>query len=175
VLVLTEVRRSIEDFDAGTGREVSSRDRFLRELDRLAHPFDREADPVHLTGSAIVTGPRGTVLHVHKRLRRWLQPGGHIDPGEAPWDTAARETREETGLLTVGTGSRPPFFHLDAHPAAGGHFHLDLRYLLRCGDADPSPAPGESQEVKWFGLDEAIAVADDGLVDALMRLKALKV
>jgi hypothetical protein len=50
-------------FDAATAREVASRTRFLAELDWLADPFNRNADAVHVTGSAIVTGPRGTVLH----------------------------------------------------------------------------------------------------------------
>ena len=126
---------------------------------------------MHVTGSAIVAGPRGTVLHLHKTLGIWLQPGGHIDAGEAPWEAAVRETEEETGLLGRHPPGGPVLFHLDAHPA-GEHFHLDLRYLLLCDDADPSPAAGESQEVRWFGLDEALAIADDGLVDGLRRLQA---
>jgi 8-oxo-dGTP pyrophosphatase MutT (NUDIX family) len=167
--LLQAVRRSIESFDAQSEREVASRALILTELDRLGDPFDRHADPVHLTGSAIVSGPRGTVLHLHKTLGRWLQPGGHIDPGEAPWEAAARETEEETGLEPRHAGAGPDLFHLDAHPA-GAHFHLDLRYLMLCGDTDPSPPPGESQEVRWFGLDEALAIADEGLVDGLRRL-----
>ena len=65
-------------------REAASKERFLAELDRLDDPFDELADPVHVTASAIVVGRRGTVLHLHKRLARWMQPGGHIDPGESP-------------------------------------------------------------------------------------------
>ncbi|HXW81960.1 MAG TPA: NUDIX domain-containing protein [Acidimicrobiales bacterium] len=152
---------------------MASRELILTELDRLTDPFDRYADPVHLTGSAVVAGPRGTVLHLHKTLGRWLQPGGHIDPGEAPWDAAARETEEETGLVPRPPGAGPDLFHLDAHPA-GAHFHLDLRYLLLCDDADPSPWPGESRQVRWFDLDEALAIADEGLVDGLRRLRMLQ-
>ncbi len=162
----------VEEFDARSRREVASRRRFLVELDRLADPFDRAADPVHVTGSAIVTGSRGTVLHLHKTLRMWLQPGGHIDAGETPWDAAVRETKEETGLLGRHPEGGPCLFHLDAHPA-GDHFHLDLRYLLYCDDADPSPGPEESREVRWFGLDETLDMADAGLVDGLRRLKRL--
>jgi 8-oxo-dGTP pyrophosphatase MutT (NUDIX family) len=141
-------------------------------MDRLADPFDRHAGPVHLTGSGIVSGPRGTVLHMHRSLHLWLQPGGHLETGEPPWEAALRETAEETGLPVRHPVAGPFLVHLDAHPA-NAHFHLDLRYLLLCDDAEPAPAAGESQEVRWFGLDEAMAIADAGLVDGLRRLDQL--
>jgi 8-oxo-dGTP pyrophosphatase MutT (NUDIX family) len=165
------VRQVVAAFDAGTPREVASRERSLAELARLADPFDRYADLVHVTGSAIVSGPRGTVLHLHKKLGLWLQPGGHLDPGESPWDAALREAGEETGLPVRFAAESPELFHLDVHLAAEDHVHLDLRYLLVCDDAEPAPPAGESQLVRWFGLDEALAVADEGLVDALRRLQ----
>jgi 8-oxo-dGTP pyrophosphatase MutT (NUDIX family) len=170
--VMAALRREVAAFDAVTTREVASKDRFLSELDRLADPFDRNADPVHVTGSAIVTGPRGVVLHLHKRLGGWMQPGGHVDSGETPAEAALRETREETGLAVRHPADGPLLIHLDAHPA-GPHVHLDLRYLLLSEDAEPSPPPGESQDVRWFTLAEAIGVADDALVDGLRRLRDL--
>lgn len=32
----------------------------------------------------------------------WQWPGGNMDPGETPWETAVRECREETGLVHEG-------------------------------------------------------------------------
>jgi 8-oxo-dGTP pyrophosphatase MutT (NUDIX family) len=139
----------------------------LDSLDSLPRPFDEDADPVHLTGSAVVVGQRGTVLHLHKRLHRWMQPGGHIDPGEAPWEAALRESEEETGLATRHPDGGPRLIHLDVHEAAAGHTHLDLRYLLLAPAEDPSPPPGESPEARWYEWDEALALADDALVGAL--------
>lgn len=169
--VTDELRRAVAGFDAATPREISSRSRFLAELGRLADPFDRDADPVHVTASAIVVGPRGTVLHWHKRVGGWLQPGGHVDAGEAPWQAALREASEETGLPVRHPDGGPLLVHLDVHDA-GPHVHLDLRYLLHGGDAEPSPPPGESPLVRWVSLADAIAVADPALVEALRRVAA---
>ena len=172
--LIRDVRTTVAGFAARTPREVESQRRFLAELERLPHPFAEQADAVHVTGSAIITGPRGVVLHFHKRLHMWLQTGGHVDLRETPWQAALRESVEETGLPLAHPQSGPHFVHLDVHPAAKGHTHLDLRYLLVLADeddAEPAPPPGESQEVRWFSWDEAIAVADDGLIDALRRLR----
>jgi 8-oxo-dGTP pyrophosphatase MutT (NUDIX family) len=152
-------------------RETAARRRLIGELERLARPFERDADPTHITGSAIVTGARGVVLHRHKLLGLWLQPGGHVDPGETPWEAALREAAEETGLDVRFADSGPALVHVDVHLAPHGHTHLDLRYLLVAPDTDPRPPAGESQEVAWFGWEEAIALADPGLVGALKRLR----
>jgi len=147
--------------------EAVARERILAALDTLERPFDKDADPVHVTGSAVVIGPRGTILHVHRRLGRWMQPGGHVDAGEEPCDAALRESEEETGLALSHPGEGPRLIHVDVHPAADGHTHLDLRYLLLASDADPSPPPGESPEVRWCTWEEAEALCDVALAAAL--------
>lgn len=157
-------------------RERSAIDQFLAALDVLEYPLDQDADPVHVTGSAIVIGPRGVLLLKHKRLGIWLQPGGHIDPGETPWDAALREAREETGLDVSFAGPLdddgvPELIHVDVHAGGRGHTHLDTRYLLDGGSADPTPPEDESQDVAWFEWDEAIEMADDGVKTVLENLK----
>jgi 8-oxo-dGTP pyrophosphatase MutT (NUDIX family) len=163
------VRAAVAAREPVDQRERVSIERFLAAFDLLVDPFSETADPVHVTASAIVVGPRGVVLHRHKRLGIWLQPGGHIDPGETPWEAARREAREETGLDVGPVTDR--LVHVDVHPGPRSHTHLDLRYLVDGGDADPAPAPGESQEIAWFDWAAAIERADDGLRGALLALR----
>jgi 8-oxo-dGTP pyrophosphatase MutT (NUDIX family) len=170
---LEQVRQSVVDRVPIDDDEQRSIDTFLSEFDRLSEPFSEHADPVHVTGSAIVTGPRGVILLRHKHLGFWLQPGGHVDHGEAPWQAAAREAGEETGLvMTVARfddDGTPSLVHVDVHRGGRGHTHLDLRYLLDGGDADPDPPAGESQEIAWFDWDTAIERADDERLTAALR------
>ncbi|HXQ60558.1 MAG TPA: NUDIX domain-containing protein [Acidimicrobiales bacterium] len=161
------VRGAVAGHVPTDAREGEARRRILDSLDQLPRPFDEDADPVHVTGSAVVVGRRGTVLHRHKRLHRWMQPGGHVDPGEAPWDAALRESQEETGLVVRHPAEGPRLVHVDVHEAAHGHTHLDLRYLLLAPDEDPAPPPGESPEARWYTWDEARDVADEALAGAL--------
>lgn len=169
-------------------RERDSIAEFVAAVERLraigADPFDQRDDPVHVTGSGVVVGRRGVVLLQHKRLGIWLQPGGHIDPGETPWEAAQRETVEETGLdvefidpadrqlLAVAAGAAPPVLHVDVHAGGRGHTHLDVRYLFGGDDADPSPPPGESQQIGWFDWPTAIARADPGLAGLLRSMSS---
>jgi 8-oxo-dGTP pyrophosphatase MutT (NUDIX family) len=149
-------------------REAAARRRFAAELDRLRRPFDQTADAVHITASAVVVGPRGVVLHRHKRLGLWLQPGGHVEPGEDPVDAARREVTEETGLSGDLVDIRP--VHLDVHGGGRGHVHLDLRWLIEA-QGDPAPHAGESPDVRWFGWDAAQAIADPGLAGFLWSFR----
>jgi 8-oxo-dGTP pyrophosphatase MutT (NUDIX family) len=88
-----------------------------------------------------------------------------------------RETREETGLLGAsftgpfGDGAAPVLAHVDVHPGGRGHTHLDLRYLIDGGDADPNPPEGESQAIGWFDWSAAIERTDPGLRGVLLALR----
>ncbi|MFN8020465.1 MAG: bifunctional NUDIX hydrolase family protein/GNAT family N-acetyltransferase [Acidimicrobiales bacterium] len=155
-------------------RERASIAAFVQQLDGLERPFDEHASKVHVTGSAIVvaeTPGKGVVLHQHKRLGLWLQPGGHIEPGETPWEGALREAAEETGLPVSFGPQGPQLVHVDVHPGPRGHTHLDLRYLVQSPAVPPRPPEGESQQVQWFPWHRAIAIAEPGLEGVLRALQ----
>jgi 8-oxo-dGTP pyrophosphatase MutT (NUDIX family) len=161
------VAASVASLTPVDARETAARTRILAELARLPAPFDETSDPVHVTGSALVVSDRGVLLHRHKRLGLWLQPGGHVDREEAPWAAAIRETREETGLAPRHPDGSPLLWHVDVHDGGRGHTHLDLRYLLVAAPEDPRPPAQESQDVHWFTWSRARELADPGLIAAL--------
>jgi 8-oxo-dGTP pyrophosphatase MutT (NUDIX family) len=167
-----DLRALVEGHEPASPREAGAKERFLEELSRLSEPYDEHADLTHVTASGIVVGRRGTVLHLHKRLGIWMQPGGHIDAGETPDIAARREATEELGLAVDHPASGPRLLNLDVHDAALGHTHLDLRYLLLAGDDDPHPPVGESPEARWCSWGEAMAIADAALVEALPVARA---
>lgn len=156
-------------------READSLEAFLSWSEHLERPFDEHGGPVHVTASAIVVddvrGAERTVLHLHKRLGMWLQPGGHIEAGETPAQAAVREAHEETGLAVRHLAAGPRFVHLDVHPGPRGHTHLDLRFLLVAPAVPPRPAEGESAHARWFDVEEAMRITDEGLRGALQALR----
>ena len=99
--------------------------RILDFVGRHPDPFDRGIAEGHLTGSAVVVSERGDrvlLLH-HRKLQRWLQPGGHADPRETSGEAVAlREAHEETGISGLALHPRAPRpFDVDVHaiPAFG--------------------------------------------------------
>jgi 8-oxo-dGTP diphosphatase len=71
---------------------------------------------------------QGRVLLVHhNKFRKWVPPGGHIEPGETFAATAVREFREETGI-TVRALSTQPLIHPPDHNATPEPvpFYVDL-------------------------------------------------
>lgn len=161
--------QSIVDFEPITNQEKNAQHIILEEAEKRRNIFDRYADPRHCTASAIIIGPRGIILHRHKKLQKWIQPGGHIDNGESPWDCVIREAKEETGLTVIHPSNGPLLFNLSCHDAFD-HYHLDIRYLLLGQDTEPTPPPGESQEVEWFQFEDALKIADDVIPDVILRI-----
>ncbi|MGW2782160.1 NUDIX hydrolase [Streptomyces populi] len=129
----------------------------------------------HLTASALVIDPsRGRVLlTLHRKLRMWLQMGGHCEPGDSTLAEAAlREALEESGVegLTLLPGGP---VRLDRHAIpAPCHWHLDVQYAA-LAPADAAPAiSDESLDLRWFAYGEVAEAADDSVVRLLEAARA---
>jgi 8-oxo-dGTP pyrophosphatase MutT (NUDIX family) len=130
-------------------------------LDSSGDPFSREHyGPGHFTASGFVLSPDGgsVLLVLHRKLNRWLQPGGHIDPADADLFAAAcREVAEETGLNHLpAEGDDGGVFDVDIHPIPArktepAHEHFDVRFLLRASATDIT-RNDETHDAEWVPL-----------------------
>jgi 8-oxo-dGTP pyrophosphatase MutT (NUDIX family) len=180
--------------------ESESVARFGSFLQSHAAVFERSHVPGHFTGSAWLVSADGekVLLMLHRKLGRWLQPGGHADGDADLARVALREAQEETGVagLRVETG----IFDIDRHriasripvacpdgPASPSvfapgerssacasaleHWHYDVRYVVRAGEDERFTTNGESRALAWRPVAD---VADDASLDASLRRMARK-
>jgi 8-oxo-dGTP pyrophosphatase MutT (NUDIX family) len=145
-------------------------------LDHLeAHPDGmwKACGDGHITASALVVdASRGRVLlTLHRKLRMWLQMGGHCEPADETLAAAAlREATEESGIagLTLLPGGP---VRLDRHhtPCA---WHLDVQYAALAPAGAVEAISDESLDLRWFGYDEVATVADESVVRLLEATRA---
>lgn len=128
----------------------------------------RSCAEAHLTASCLVVAPdrrRVAVLH-HRKLGRWLQPGGHAD-GEGNLAAAAlREAQEETGVddLAVVVPAVDLDIHRVAPPGEPPHLHLDVRFVLLAPAGAALRRNHESTALRWIEPDALDEIdADRGL------------
>ncbi|MFC5437697.1 NUDIX hydrolase [Rhodanobacter umsongensis] len=141
-----------------------------------ANAFERSNTAAHFTGSCwLVNGDGAKVLLMnHRKLDKWLQPGGHADGDSDLARVALREAQEETGVsdLHVEGG----IFDLDRHriPARAHepeHWHYDVRHVVRARGDDRFAINGESHALAWRSV---VEVASDSSLDASLRRMAQK-
>lgn len=155
-------------------REAEMLARIIAFVEAHEDCFERTLLEGHVTGSAWVVNPERThaLLVHHRRLGRWLQPGGHCDGSPDVLATALREVLEETGIAAEPVSLA--IFDVDAHdiPARGSepaHVHYDIRYLAEAPlAAEPVVSP-ESREVRWVALEEIPRLNTDESVLRLVR------
>jgi 8-oxo-dGTP pyrophosphatase MutT (NUDIX family) len=178
------LRATLRRHRPGDAQESADLAEIVTFCDRHLDPFDRRIPEGHLTGSAVVVsaaGDRVLLLH-HRKLGRWLQPGGHAEPGERVGEhVALREAGEETGIEGLAlhpTAPRPLDVDVHAIPARGdepAHRHLDLRYLVIAPvGVRMRRRATEARALRWFTWAElAIVDLDPGLRRALRTARAL--
>lgn len=126
--------------------------------------FERSCKPGHITGSAWLTNPGGdkVLLTLHRKLKRWMQTGGHADGDPQPLRVALREAEEESGIPGIAP-VHTEIFDIDIHlipenttKGEPAHFHYDVRYLLRAPHEAVSISD-ESDDLRWWDKEDISA------------------
>lgn len=152
------------------------RDAYLVFLREHRDAMSRGCRVGHVTASALVMDERRrrVLLTLHPKAGRWLQLGGHVEPGDASLrDAARRETIEEGGIADVTISATP--LRLDRHPVlCGGSMseHLDVQYLALVPADARAVMSDESDDLRWFGIDALPDPLDPSvraLIDNVLR------
>ncbi|MBS4170962.1 NUDIX domain-containing protein [Neochlamydia sp. AcF95] len=131
------------------------------------------------TATAYIFDHEKVLLVFHRKLSKWLPPGGHMYPHETPPMAAKREAKEETGLeveiilqeniwierWNAHSFERPYLCLLEEIPPFGdqpAHQHVDFIYITRPIGGEIRENPGETNGIRWFTLDEIEALNPDG-------------
>lgn len=158
--------------------------RIVQLVEGRADCFERTCRPGHITGAAWVVSAdqRQVALVHHRKLDRWLQPGGHADGDGDVVNVAWREATEELGLAhltVVETGGTLVPLDVDVHdiPARydaqgnlveDAHQHYDIRFLFIAGDQSLEVSD-ESHDVQWFDEAGVRSLTDERSVLRLME------
>jgi 8-oxo-dGTP pyrophosphatase MutT (NUDIX family) len=179
-VLLTSATTAISAYQPHEAREITFRERML-ELLRLQAPFSRaHFTPGHLTASAFVISPAADelLLIFHRKLGIWVQPGGHIEAGDASLlDAARREVAEEVGL-ELGADVTGSVFDIDIHaiPARKdepAHEHFDVRYCFHAPTRD-FVASDEVADARWVELAKIEQLTtDESVLRAARKLARL--
>jgi len=120
---------------------------------------------LHFTATTFIVHQNKTLLHLHRSLKMWLPPGGHIDRDELPHIAALREVKEETGLdvnlvhdmPTIQSENAielPSPRHLLLENINPYHKHIDMIYFAAADTFDARPDEGESLDIRWFSAED---------------------
>jgi ADP-ribose pyrophosphatase YjhB (NUDIX family) len=170
------LRALLERFVPADSLEAGHRAAMLTLLG-APDPFARDHwVPGHFTASAFVLSPDGRdlLLIFHEKFRRWLQPGGHVEPEDVDLVAAARrEVEEETGV--AGVELVDGLFDVDVHdiPARKGdppHQHFDVRVLLRAPTREFN-AGSDALAARWVPLQDVAGIeTDESVLRAVRKL-----
>lgn len=146
-------------WDAPDAGQSAIREALLAYLAVRDDACSRSCEAGHLTASALVVDAAGerALLTLHPRVGRWLQLGGHIEPGDTTLAGAAlREATEESGIEGLTISAAP--VHLDVHPVTCSlgipTRHLDVRYLAHAPAGAREIRSEESVDLRWWPLAE---------------------
>ncbi|MFK4761575.1 NUDIX hydrolase [Microbacterium sp. ZW T5_45] len=165
--LLADIQRLVAAFAPRSDRDADAQRDFAELFSDDRGPARRDDGPSHATASAFAFDPSLTLtlLVFHGKGRFWVQPGGHLENGDATIaDAALRELREETGV--TASASEPFVYDLNHHALASAfgrcRSHLDIGVAVVVDEDSPLRVSDESEDVRWWPVDALPADVPEG-------------
>jgi len=111
------------------------------------------------------------LLCLHSDKNIWVAPGGLVEPGEQPADTAVRETWEETGLIVEVTGLLGVYGGTDLmidYPNGDRAAYIGTIFRGRITGGLMRPDGQEVLELRYFTREEMLGVPRAKWLDTAM-------
>jgi 8-oxo-dGTP pyrophosphatase MutT (NUDIX family) len=156
----TVLSRKLSIYKTSYPEEALFVPRFLSLLNNFHNCYSRSLSTGHITGSAwIINEDADAVLLVHhKKLDRWLQPGGHADGDENIISVSSKEAKEETGLSSLRLVNEDIFdidiHQIPEHKSIKAHLHHDIRFLFQADQSEDIVVSDESNNVAWIPIEK---------------------
>lgn len=154
-----DAHRLVSTFVPRSERDRAAQADFASFFGADGGPVHRESGPDHLTASCVVfdASLQHTLLVFHRKGQFWVQPGGHIEDGDASVVSGAlRELREETGIVVEPTVV-PLAYDLDHHGLSSRFgacaSHLDIGIAVVVDSEAALTVSEESEDVRWWPVD----------------------
>ena len=166
--------RLLSDYEKRHPDEIEVVTRFREFVQTHEDCFERSLEIGHLTGSAWISNADNSAVFLthHRKLDKWLQPGGHADGDSDMLAVALKEADEETGLNPIKPVSTA-ILDLDIHPIPARksdpeHLHFDVRFALRHTGDGSYIVSEESHDLAWVPLGNLKSYTDE---ISILRMK----
>lgn len=124
----------------------------------------------HFTVSIFIVYKDKVLLHLHRKAKKILPLGGHIELNELPEEACIRESQEESGLKInlynpinkqlkkacelAGEKLLINPIHTIFGEINPEHYHIDFVYYATAKSFDTIPGDGESNFLKWYNKED---------------------
>ncbi|MDO8428754.1 MAG: NUDIX domain-containing protein [Candidatus Diapherotrites archaeon] len=145
----------------------------------------------HFTAGTFIVHQSKVLLILHRKLNKWLPPGGHVDENELPDQCALREAKEEVGLkiklISFANHLPKKFkttkvlvqpFHVNVHQISKNHEHVGFVFFGKpIGKPKIKMNKKEIVKASWFSEKDLVKLKnlpDDVLFSANQAIEWLK-
>lgn len=121
---------------------------------------------IDFTVDVFIVYDNKVLLIFHKKLKMWLQIGGHVELHEDPDQALFREVKEECGLEIEIIGGKEPDFEeqgtkflyapafMNIHDIDEKHKHIGLTYFAKATSDKFIYNEEEHSDIRWFSEEE---------------------